>query len=168
MDKKFSSSWRSLFPYSIVVALSLLLFLYAGPSQSPSLKPQVLAARAVDHESVVSNLTKRDAAYEKAVTKGNALHCSLAKTPQEPPPLEAPIYLQTPGQAYVEGWRDYDFEGPKVGPKLSAALAAIKVPVNTLTDISWYHGKEAEIKSDPNNDDSEMVDSKVSPTSPPS
>lgn len=168
MDKKFSSSWRSLFTYSIVVALSLLLFLYAGLSQSPSLKPQVLAARAVDHESVVSNLTKRDAAYEKAVTKGNALHCSLAKSPQEPPPLEAPIYLQTPGQAYVEGWEDCNFDGPDVGTKLKAALAAIKVPLNTLTEISWYHGEGAKIKSDPNNDDSESIDSIVSPTSTPS
>ncbi|KKP02614.1 hypothetical protein THAR02_05302 [Trichoderma harzianum] len=162
MDKKSSSSWRPLFTYSIVVVLSLLLFLYAGPSQSPSLKAQVLLARAVDHDNVVKNLTKRDDDYEKAVTKGNGLHCSLAKTLQDPPPMEAPLYLQTPGQAYVEGWEDFDFNGPKVGPKLSAALAAIKVPVNTLTDISWYHGEEAKIKSDPNNDDSELIDSKPS------
>ncbi|QYT04593.1 hypothetical protein H0G86_011495 [Trichoderma simmonsii] len=163
MDKKFSSSWRSLFTYSIVVALSLLLFLYAGPSQSPSLKPQVLAARAVDHESVVRNLTKRDAAYEKAVTKGNALHCSLAKTPQEPPPLEAPIYLQTPGQAYIEGWNDEtDLGAPVFKDKLNAALAGIKVPVNTLSQITWYHGDDSMIKSDPNDDKSELVFSGLS------
>ncbi|KAF3066282.1 hypothetical protein CFAM422_009275 [Trichoderma lentiforme] len=162
MDKKSSSSWRSLFTYSIVVILSLLLFLYAGPSQSPSLKPQVLVARAVDHESVISNLTKRDNAYETAVTKGNGLHCSLAKTLQEPPSLEAPLYLQTPDLAYAEGWKDYEFGGLNVGTKLKAALTAIKVPVNTLTDISWFHGASGEEKSDPNNDDSGLIESELS------
>lgn len=164
MDKKSSSSWRPLFTYSIVVVLSLLLFLYAGPSQSPSLKPQVLPARAVDHETVVRNLTKRDDEYEKAVTKGNGLHCSLAKTLQDPPPMEAPLYLQTPGQAYIEGWDDeIDFGAPQFGDKLNEALAAINVPVNTLEHITWFHGKSLNIKSDPNDDDSELVWSAVSP-----
>ncbi|KAL6812361.1 hypothetical protein J3E69DRAFT_376188 [Trichoderma sp. SZMC 28015] len=163
MDKKSSSSWRPLFTYSIVVVLSLLLFLYAGSSQSPSLKPQVLSARAVDHESVVSNLTKRDDTYEKAVTKGNGLHCLLTKTPQEPPSLEAPLYLQTPGQAYIEGWNDKtEFGAPVFGNKLDAALAGINVPVKSLRHITWFHGDDSMIKSDPNDDDSELVFSGLS------
>lgn len=148
--------------YSVVAALSLLLFLYAGPSQSPSLKPKVLAARAVDHQSVASNLTKRKANYEKAVTKRNELCCLLDMTLQDPLSLEAPLYLQTPGQAYVEEWADYDLGGPCIVTKLNAALAAVNVPVNTLQHITWYHGQSLNIKSDPNDDNSEIVWSEVS------
>ncbi|KAL5095124.1 hypothetical protein Trisim1_003733 [Trichoderma cf. simile WF8] len=77
--------------------------------------------------------------------------------------MEAPLYLQTPGQAYIEGWDDdIDFGAPQFGDKLNEALAAINVPVNTLEHITWFHGKSLNIKSDPNDDDSELVWSALS------
>lgn len=161
MDKKSSFSWRSFFTYSVVVTFSLLLFLYAGPSQNPGPNPQVIAARTVDRDPVVRNLTKRALSYEDAIPKGNRLHCLMAKKQSDPPSIEAASYLQTHGIEAAEGWEDYAAAGvPFFGTKLTAALRGLGVS-GSLQEICWTHEEDAEILSDPDDENSEMVESKV-------
>ncbi|KAL7795688.1 hypothetical protein V8C43DRAFT_279694 [Trichoderma afarasin] len=162
MDKKSSFSWRWFFTYSVVVTFSLLLFLYAGPSQNPGPNPQVIAARTVDRDPVVRNLTKRALSYEDAIPKGNRLHCLMAKKQSDPPSIEAASYLQTHGIEAAEGWEDYAAAGvPFFGTKLTAALRGLGVS-GSLQEICWTHEEEAEILSDPDDENSEMVESKPS------
>ncbi|KAK0757245.1 hypothetical protein N5P37_009961 [Trichoderma harzianum] len=161
MDKKSSFSWRSFFTYSVVVTFSLLLFLYAGPSQNPGPNPQVIAARTVDRDPVVRNLTKRALSYEDAIPKGNRLHCLMAKKQSDPPPIEAASYLQTHGIETAEGWVDATDAGtPFFGTKLTAALRGLGVS-GSLQDISWDHEKSTKILSDPDDENSERVTSAV-------
>ncbi|KAL7934263.1 hypothetical protein V8C35DRAFT_302158 [Trichoderma chlorosporum] len=153
MDKKRLSPWRSLYAYSAVIVLSLLLFLYAGSSRDLRLESEIVVARAVQHENVTSHLFKRDQVYDRAVLKGNRLHCSsLPKKLSDPPQIEAASYLQTFGLEAREGWEE-SIDGvtsgqPLYGNNLDAAFAGLGI-TGAQKHIAWEHEKSVQIEINP-------------------
>ncbi|KAF7555489.1 hypothetical protein G7Z17_g2179 [Cylindrodendrum hubeiense] len=156
MDTKPQSSWRSLFTYSFVVVLSLLLLIYGGPSRNPNLKSHALVTERNFHHNVATNLTKRETVtYDDAREKGAKLHCLMgmsqadAEAANQGVSLESPEYLQAYYLGELEGWSsEVDPDAPYFRDYLDAAFSGLRIAKKLHSEL-WIHTKGSEIWDDP-------------------
>ena len=151
----------SLFTCCFIGLPFAILLVYTDSFLGPRHNPKVLIENDSLYESKVgfANFTKRltPVAYNKAVSKGNNLHCLMGMTQaaaQEAnggASLEAPSYLQAGEIAETEGWVQID-RVPYFLKSLDTALGDLNIPPNLITR-TWYNIKYGYIYSNPSNPD---------------
>lgn len=145
MDVKPHYSWRSLFKYSFVAVLSLLLLIYALPSHGPTPNGQVLVTRDDFRANVVGNLTKRQAAtYGSAITKGAKLHCLMGMSQGDAQKANKDVSLESTlhnyGPEEYEGWTYGEDKAPFYKNYLDSAFSGLGLseePRNQFWANTW-------------------------------